>query len=576
MTAPFRTLCIVLLLLMTSIVTAADKKPNSKAAKEITCPAPDAAALRHWQDMRFGMFIHWGPVSLTGHEIGWSRGRETPIDVYDNLYKKFNPTKFDADQWVAIAKAAGMKYIVLTTKHHDGFCLWDTKQTDFNIMNSPFGRDVVKELSVACKRQGIAFGTYYSVCDWHHPDFSRTSPGGKVKRKTSDIEAYRRYLRAQVTELISKYGPLSVMWFDVPQEFDRSEGLKNVLLCRSLQENIIVNNRAGGGIGDYATPEQRIGGFDMERPWETCMTIARQWAWKPNDKMKTLDECMRALILAAAGNGNLLFNVGPMPNGQIEPRQAQRLEEMGNWLAKYGESIYGTRGGPYKPSRVMASTHRGDTIYLHILKWPDDVAVLELAALPAKIINSRLLTGGHVEVTQSDDGLQIAVPESDRKPIDTIIVLQLDQSASAIDPIAPSGYGVSLTEGKKAKASNVFQNSSHHNAAKAVDGDDMTRWATDGSVGDCSLEVDLGKPVTFDHALINECVDFGVRVKAFQLQHKNKEGEQWKTFCRGTTIGANMKVKFPPVTARYVRLEIEGHGGPTIYEFSLFAPSKKK
>ena len=135
--------------------------------------------------MRFGMFIHWGPVSLTGHEIGWSRGAQTPIEEYDNLYKKFNPTKFNADQWVAIAKAAGMKYIVLTTKHHDGFCLWDTKLTDYNIMNSPFKRDVVKELADACKKQGIAFGTYYSVCDWHHPDFPLTSPGGKVQARTS-------------------------------------------------------------------------------------------------------------------------------------------------------------------------------------------------------------------------------------------------------------------------------------------------------------------------------------------------------------------------------------------------------
>ncbi len=197
MIVSFRAIGVVLL--FASFVSAADTKPAAKAVKKIECPAPDAAALQRWQDMRFGMFIHWGPVSLTGREIGWSRGTQTPIEEYDNLYKRFNPTKFDADRWVAVAKAAGMKYIILTTKHHDGFCLWDTKQTDFNIMKSPFGRDVVNELAEACKRQGIAFGTYHSVCDWHHPDFPRTSPGGRVRRKTSDIESYRRYLRAQVT-----------------------------------------------------------------------------------------------------------------------------------------------------------------------------------------------------------------------------------------------------------------------------------------------------------------------------------------------------------------------------------------
>lgn len=365
---------VCMVLLLAPALRAAEKpaargpqSPPSTGAESEPWLRPDPAALKRWQEMRFGMFIHWGPVSLTGEEIGWSRGAQTPIEEYDNLYKKFNPTRFNADQWVAVAKAAGMKYMVLTTKHHDGFCLWDTRQTDFNIMHSPFGRDVTKELAEACRRGGIAFGTYHSVCDWHHPDFPLTSPGGKVKRETSDIAAYRRYLRAQATELITKYGPLLTMWFDVPQEFDRAEGSENVRLCRGLQPDILVNNRAGGGCGDYGTPEQRVGGFDIERPWETCMTICRQWAWKPDDKMKTLSECLQTLIRTAGGDGNLLFNVGPMPTGEIEPRQVERLEEMGAWLAQYGRSIYGTRGGPFKPARHLVSTRKDNTIYLHIL-----------------------------------------------------------------------------------------------------------------------------------------------------------------------------------------------------------------
>ena len=215
--------------------------------------------MKHWQEMRFGMFIHWGPVSLTQREIGWSRGAETPIEVYDNLYKKFNPTKFDADQWVAAAKSAGMKYIVLTTKHHDGFCLWDTKYTDYNIMHSPFKRDVVKELSDACKRQGVAFGTYYSVCDWHHPDFPLTSPGGTKQREKSDLDAYNRYLLGQIEELITKYGPLVTIWNDVPQMF-HGRGVKTIKLARTLQPSILMNNRTGDG-GDYDTPEQEVGGL---------------------------------------------------------------------------------------------------------------------------------------------------------------------------------------------------------------------------------------------------------------------------------------------------------------------------
>ena len=181
---------------------------NPGSSPTASWPQADPAAIAHWRSLRFGMFIHWGPVSLTAREIGWSRGAQTPVEVYDNLYRRFNPTKFNAAEWVSIAKAGGMKYIVLTTKHHDGFCLWDTKQTDCSIMRSPFGRDVVKELAAACRDQGVEFGVYYSVCDWHHPDFPLTSPGGSVRRPKSDLDSDNRYLLAQIRELSTNYGPL--------------------------------------------------------------------------------------------------------------------------------------------------------------------------------------------------------------------------------------------------------------------------------------------------------------------------------------------------------------------------------
>jgi len=575
------TLTISLLLLLTVSTYGAEEKlvatgpagPSPSQPELEPWRKPDPVAMKRWQDMRFGMFIHWGPVSLTGYEIGWSRGAQTPIAEYDNLYKKFNPTKFDADQWVGVARDAGMKYIILTTKHHDGFCMWDTNETDYNVMHSPFGRDVTKELAEACRRGGIAFGTYHSVCDWHHPDFPRTSPGGKVRREKSDINAYRRYLRAQVTELITGYGPLLTMWFDVPQEFDLAEGLENVRLCRTLQPDILVNNRAGGGCGDYATPEQRVGSFDIERPWETCMTICRQWSWKPDDKMKTLPECLQALIRTAGGDGNLLFNVGPMSTGEIESRQVERLREMGAWLAKCGESIYGTRGGPFKPARHVVSTCKDRTIYLHILAWPEES--LMLPALPANVVASSVLTGGAATLKQTEAGMEISVPQSERQEVDTIVALELDKPAADIAPLSVRSVGQSLAEGQKATASNVYQNSSRYAAAMAVDGNEGTRWATDAETGPCWLEVELGKHETFDRALIDECVEFGVRVRAFELQYK--DGDQWKTFYSGKTIGEQREVKFAPVTARSVRLNVtEGQGGPTIFEFQLFAPAASK
>jgi alpha-L-fucosidase len=212
----FRKGLLAFVLMLSIRALQAESTESTSATSGSSWPTADPAAVARWQALRFGMFIHWGPVSLTAHEIGWSRGEETPIEVYDNLYKQFNPTNFNADEWVSVAKAAGMKYNVLTTKHHDGFCLWDTKLTDYNIMNSPFHRDVVKELAAACKRQDIAFGTYYSVTDWHHPDWPTTSPGGKFKRDKSDMDAYEKYLQGQITELIKNYGPLITIWNDVP------------------------------------------------------------------------------------------------------------------------------------------------------------------------------------------------------------------------------------------------------------------------------------------------------------------------------------------------------------------------
>jgi len=562
-----RTLGAISVPLLFAVAPLGAKEPSQPWLK------PDPAALKRWQDMRFGMFIHWGPVSLTGREIGWSRGAPTPIAEYDSLYKRFNPTKFNADQWVATAKAAGMKYIVLTTKHHDGFCLWDTQFTDYNIMHGPFKQDVVKELSDACKREGIAFGAYYSVCDWRHPDFPLASPGGQTKRKTFDLDAYNRYLLGQIKELITKYGPLLTIWNDMPQMF-QGRGMKTIKLVRTLQPSILINDRTGDG-GDYGTPEQTIGGFQMDRPWESCMTISAsgQWAWGgPKDGVKSRAACLLMLIRCAGGDGNMLLNIGPEPTGAIESCQVERLKEIGAWLAKYGQSIYATRGGPYKPAKHVVSTRCGRTVYLHVLAWPEEV--LTLPALPAKIVNSSLLTGGRAQVRQSDAGIEITVPKSDRREIDTIVMLELDRPALGIAPMTVSNLGQSLTTGKNATASNVYQNMPEHGARMAVDDDDATRWATDAATRQCWLEVDLGKQETFDHALIDECVTYGVRVMAFELQYR--EGSDWKTFFKGTAMGRNREVKFAPVTARHVRLSIDGKDGPTINEFQLFAPAKRK
>ena len=530
-------------------------------------PPVQPEAMKHWQDLRFGMFIHWGPVSLTAHEIGWSRGAQTPIEVYDNLYKQFNPSNFNADAWVKVARDAGIKYMVLTTKHHDGFCLWDTKLTDYNIMNSPFHRDVVKELSAACQRGGIAFGTYYSVCDWHHPDFPLTSPGGRVKREKSDLDAYNRYFLGQVSELITNYGPLITMWNDVPQMF-QGRGVETIKMARRLQPDITINNRTGDG-GDYDTPEQRIGGFNLERPWESCMTVSAHnaWAWGgANDGVKPLSACLRMVISGAGGDGNVLLNVGPRPDGIIDPEQAGRLKEMGDWMAKYGESIYATRGGPFKPGKWGASTRTGQRIYIHAFAFSGDK--LELPPLAAKITAARVMTGGTVDYKQTDAALILSVPVANHDPIDTLVALDIDQPAMNLAPVAVASASGSLAVGAKATASNVFNKERQYGADKAIDDDRETRWATDSGTHAAWLQVDLGKPQSFSKVAICEWAGDLGRVRKFEVQYK--DGANWKTVVSGTGIGKEFEQSFPAVTAKIVRLNIlDAKDGPTIEEFEI-------
>ena len=568
---------LLICLVLTGGCSLTEQTEKSTSAEDYL-PARDDN-MHWWRQGRFGMFIHWGPVALKGTEIGWSRGAQVPKDEYDQLYKQFNPVQFNAEEWARVAKEAGMKYIVITSKHHDGFCIWPSKYTEYHIGNSPFKRDVLKELSEACKKYDIRFCTYYSLCDWHHPDYPLDSPGGRGKKENSDMPRYFQYVKDQTKEIIDNYGPLGLMWFDGQweQPWTRAYGDELYRYLKTVQPTLIINNRVGKAregmagttkqrdlnVGDYDTPEQQVGGFNRERPWETCMTICRQWAWKPDDDMKSLKECIQTLVRVAGGDGNFLFNVGPMPDGRIEPRQIERLQEMGDWLEKYGESIYGTRGGPFQPGDWGASTCKSNKIYLHILNWQDMPDMLP--ALGKKIVSARLLTGGNVRMAQKANGILIAVPPENRHPIDTIVVLDVEGNAQEIKPQAVSSGA--LTVGKKAAASNVFQNLPQYQPDKAVDDDYSTRWATDAGTKQAWLDIDLGRQLTFDRVKIREA--YPGRIQQFQLQFKHED--DWITWMEGTALGENFDQWFEPITARQVRLNItQAAEGPTIWEFQLY------
>lgn len=436
-------------LIFVIVCFAVSSQPLMGQTDRRTVSAPEQA-LSRWQAMRFGLFVHWGPVSLKGTEIGWSRGREVPVAEYDQLYRRFNPSQFDAQQWVATAKAAGMKYLVITSKHHDGFCIWDSQHTNYDIAATPFRRDILRELSDACKQQEIMFCTYHSICDWYHPDYPLGSPGGKSAKANANMSHYVQYLHDQTAEIIRRYGPIGIMWFDGEWEapWTHEMGIELYKHLRSLQPDILINNRVDKGrrgmqgmtrseefLGDYATPEQQIGSFNRGQPWESCITIGRQWAWKPDDELKSLKECVQTLLHVVGGDGNLLLNVGPMPDGRIEPRQAKRLREIGVWLDQYGDTVYGTRGGPYKPGDWGASTCRQNKVYLFIMQWPDD-HVLQLPPIGAEVQSSRTLGAQSTVVKQTAHGLSVKLAgQNSRETIATVVELTLTGTALDLEPI---------------------------------------------------------------------------------------------------------------------------------------------
>ncbi len=562
------------ILLVGSMLQAAE--PDTAA--QTATPRPYHERLQWWADARFGMFIHWGPVSLKETEISWSRANtnpkcpnrgEIPADVYDNLYRQFNPTQFDAAQWVGIAKAAGAKYIVLTAKHCDGFLLWHSEASDYSIASTPFQRDVCAELAQAARAQGIRIGWYFSPMDWRDPDF-----------RTERNVAFLGRMQAEVRELLSNYGPIDLLWFDWDGHEPLYDQAHTYQIVKTLQPKIVINNRLDLGPGnsdrlilspnaDYYTPEQSVGAYDDQRPWESCMTTSRkgQWAWGGEaDGVKPLDECLSMLIRCAGGDGNVLLNVGPTATGAIAPEQASLLKEMGDWLAKHGESIYGTRGGPFKPGEYGVSTRQGNTIFLHICEWTDDT--LTLPAIPAKVLRSHVLGGGIAEVRQTAEGLQVSVPAADRQSIDTIVALELDRPAcdlSAVDVPGP----VPLSAGATATASNIYQNQAEFGPDKAVDGRSDTRWATDSGVTSAWLELDLGKPVTFSRVAIKQAYPELQRVRQFAIEYW--QDGQWKSCYRATDLGARLAAGFEAVTAQRVRLNItEATDGPTLWEFQIY------
>lgn len=557
-----RTLCLALLLVTLAAPALADA---GASAPDYLNASP--ADLQWFRDAKFGVFICWGPCSLVATEIGWGRdgprpgigpapGAGVPADVYDNLYRRFDPERFDAREWARIVRASGARYVIFLTRHHDGFSMFDTDYSDYKVTNTPYGRDVTKELADAFHEAGIRIFWYYSQPDWLHPDYL-----------TENHARYVKYMHNQVRELLTNYGKIDGMWFDGLQGTSETwQSPELFRMIRELQPHILINNRAGFP-GDFDTPEQRLGSFQITRAWESCITMSTGWSWQGEAApVKSLKECLDLLIRCAGGGGNLALDTGPMPDGRIAPEQAKRYREMGRWLGRYGESIYATTGGPYMPGRWGVSTRKGRTVYLHVLDWLGG-EVLALPSLGARIVSCRALTGGRPEFREREGRLEILLRRAEQSDLDSIIALTLDRPAEALAPIVSIDPAI-VSQGKPASASGEWN--ADYSAAMAFDGSDATRW---GGVPDSRsgwLEVDLGAPTLIDRVAISEAP--WNRVQRFTLEAL--EGGEWRTLHEGTTLG-DFRVGFPPVMAERVRLNVlEASEVPTIWEFQVFAAGK--
>lgn len=387
-----------------------------------------------WREARFGMFIHWGLYAIPAGSwqgrsvpgIGeWIMYRaEIPVAEYEKLADQFNPVKFNAAEWVGLAKRAGQKYLVLTTKHHDGFCLFRSQETKFNIVDgSPFGRDVVKELAEECRRQGIRMGFYYSQTqDWHHPDGDGNY--WDYGEEEQDFDAYiHDYVIPQLRELLTNYGPVGLIWFDTPKGISQEQSQSLLDAVNEIQPDCLVCGRLGNAMGDYASAgDNTIPGGRVDLDWETPATINDTWGFKADDEnWKSAEDLIRKLVDIASKGGNYLLNVGPTAEGVIPQPSVTRLEEMGAWLDRNGESIYGSKAGPIQNLPWGRTTRKGNTVYLHVFDWPAD-GKLELAGLAAR--SASLLHGGDV-LELSAPG-SIRVPSQAPDPYVTVIALELE------------------------------------------------------------------------------------------------------------------------------------------------------
>lgn len=558
-------------------------------------------ALEWFQDSRFGIFLHWTSQSITGDwsdNCGLDIGEKRPDrDEQIERAMEFNPQKFDAAEWLDVVERAGAKYISFTTKHVLGFCMWDNPYSEFDIMSTEFKRDVCKELADEARARDLGLFWYYGSTDRAHPEY---------KRNLTDPESpFYDYQYKTVELLLTKYGRIDGMWWDGNHKHHGEELMQ---MSEKLQPHLLMTGRYHKPSGDFHTPEQEVGAFNIDHPWESCIPIqGLTWMWNGGRDIKDTPTCLKALSQCVIGGGNLLLNISPKPDGTLQQEQVDVLLDMGEWLETCGDAVYKTRGGPYKPGTWGGSCRKGNKVYLHIMQHIED-GVLELPALPHAIKSSRILTSGRFKVKSEGDKWIFKLNRKARRPDPiTVIELELEGDAMALDPVETGGERQTLVYDVVATASSEqftntpaatvvhiseiednsalyrkkwfrlkreeelteeMKNLTDYPFEKRSRGFRLRYWVAAKEDPQPWLEVDLGSVKKISDVHLMEKFN---RIRAFKLQYE-KDGK-WVTFYKGKRLNFfDLKLK-EPIEAQKVRLLItrqSDEGPPGIKIFDLF------
>lgn len=465
---PMKKIVIVASLLFIPLAGFAEKPSPPKKTTATETAAQHDARMKWFRDARFGMFIHFGLYSEAagvwdGKDVGFSSyfGFRNPLE-WAPLLKKFDPKKFDADKIVLAAKAAGMKYLIITSKHHDGFCLFDSKYTDFDVMNSPFGRDIIGELSKACQRHDMRFGFYYSIIDLHHKDYLPRPGFDPRPAEGRDFERYVQFMKNQLRELLTNYGEIDVVWFDGEWEssWTHERALDMWDFIKKIQPNALINNRIDKGragmqgmntadhfLGDFGTPEQELLKRNPGVDWETCQTMNKHgnWGWRTNEaNYYSSTELIRQVINCASMGGNMLLNIGPKGDGSIPAPQQERLTAIGKWMDANGDAIYQSSASPFKVAPDWGcSTTKGKTLFCHVFDFPTDGKLI-LPALEGDVIKAWAYADenqkGLPTKRRADDKIEVDVSTVSPDRAATVIALHFN-TAPRTPPVRPDANG---------------------------------------------------------------------------------------------------------------------------------------